>query len=71
VRALMQVFLEEKNWEGCGGLELNDEIRITIAARRACSFWGSPTTTIAMSSRFSSTPPPSSSPSVNLESSSA
>jgi MtfA peptidase len=35
LRALMQVFLEEKNWEGCGGLELTDEIRITIAAQ-AC-----------------------------------
>ncbi len=31
----MQVFLEEKNWEGCGGLDLTDEIRVTIAAQ-AC-----------------------------------
>ncbi len=33
--ATMQVFLEEKHWEGCGGLDLTDEIRVTIAAQ-AC-----------------------------------
>jgi MtfA peptidase len=33
--AMVQVFLEEKQWEGCGGLELTDEIRVTIAAQ-AC-----------------------------------
>jgi Mlc titration factor MtfA (ptsG expression regulator) len=32
---LIQVFLAEKNIEGCGGLELTDEIRVTIAAQ-AC-----------------------------------
>jgi Mlc titration factor MtfA (ptsG expression regulator) len=31
----LQVFLAEKNFEGCGGLELTDEIRVTIAAQ-AC-----------------------------------
>jgi Mlc titration factor MtfA (ptsG expression regulator) len=31
----MQVFLSEKHFEGCGGLELTDEIRVTIAAQ-AC-----------------------------------
>ena len=31
----MQVFLAEKNFEGCGGLELTEEIRVTIAAQ-AC-----------------------------------
>jgi len=31
----VQVFLDEKHFEGCGGLELTDEIRITIAAQ-AC-----------------------------------
>jgi Mlc titration factor MtfA (ptsG expression regulator) len=31
----VQVFLSEKIFEGCGGLELTDEIRITIAAQ-AC-----------------------------------
>lgn len=35
LQAMMQVFLEEKQWEGCGGLDLNDEIRVTIAAQ-AC-----------------------------------
>lgn len=33
--AMIQVFVEEKQWEGCGGLMLSDEIRITIAAQ-AC-----------------------------------
>lgn len=28
----IQVLLAEKNFEGCGGLNLNDEIRVTIAA---------------------------------------
>jgi Mlc titration factor MtfA (ptsG expression regulator) len=31
----IQVFLAEKHFEGCGGLELTDEIRLTIAAQ-AC-----------------------------------
>lgn len=31
----IQVFLAEKHFEGCGGLELTDEIRVTIAAQ-AC-----------------------------------
>src|ERR1700682_255356 len=31
----IQVFLVEKNFEGCAGLEINDEIRVTIAAQ-AC-----------------------------------
>ncbi len=31
----VQVFLAEKRFEGCGGLELDDEIRLTIAAQ-AC-----------------------------------
>jgi len=35
LHATMQVFLEEKLWEGCGGLDLTDEIRVTIAAQ-AC-----------------------------------
>jgi Mlc titration factor MtfA (ptsG expression regulator) len=35
LHAMIQVFVEEKNWEGCGGLELTDEIRVTIAAQ-AC-----------------------------------
>lgn len=35
LRAMIQVFLDEKLWEGCGGLDLTDEIRVTIAAQ-AC-----------------------------------
>ncbi|MBU1700417.1 MAG: zinc-dependent peptidase [Candidatus Eisenbacteria bacterium] len=31
----IQVFLAEKHFEGCGGLEITDEIRVTIAAQ-AC-----------------------------------
>jgi Mlc titration factor MtfA (ptsG expression regulator) len=31
LRDLVQVFIAEKNWEGCGGLELTDEMRVTIA----------------------------------------
>jgi Mlc titration factor MtfA (ptsG expression regulator) len=31
----IQVFMAEKRFEGCGGLELDDEIRVTIAAQ-AC-----------------------------------
>lgn len=29
----LQVLIAEKNWEGCGGLTLDDEIRVTIAAQ--------------------------------------
>lgn len=32
----IQVFLAEKRFEGCGGLEMTDEIRVTIAAQ-ACT----------------------------------
>jgi Mlc titration factor MtfA (ptsG expression regulator) len=35
LRALIQVFIEEKNWEGAGGLEITDEMRVTISAQ-AC-----------------------------------
>jgi Mlc titration factor MtfA (ptsG expression regulator) len=31
----MQVFLAEKNFEGCGGLELTEEMKVTVAAQ-AC-----------------------------------
>jgi MtfA peptidase len=31
LRDLVQVFVAEKHWEGCGGLELDDDIRVTIA----------------------------------------
>ncbi len=29
----VQVLVAEKHWEGCGGLELNDEIVVTVAAQ--------------------------------------
>ena len=35
LRGLIQVFLAEKIFEGCGGLEVTDEIKVTIAAQ-AC-----------------------------------
>jgi hypothetical protein len=35
LRVLVQVFVAEKNWEGAGGLEIDDEVRITISAQ-AC-----------------------------------
>jgi Mlc titration factor MtfA (ptsG expression regulator) len=35
LEGLVQVFLDEKYFEGCGGLEMTDEIRVTIAAQ-AC-----------------------------------
>ena len=35
LRRLVQVFVAEKNWEGCGGLALTEEMQVTIAAQ-AC-----------------------------------
>jgi Mlc titration factor MtfA (ptsG expression regulator) len=35
LRGLIQIFLDEKHFEGCGGLTLTDTIRVTIAAQ-AC-----------------------------------
>jgi len=35
LRELVQIFVAEKHWEGCGGLELTDEMKVTIAAQ-AC-----------------------------------
>jgi Mlc titration factor MtfA (ptsG expression regulator) len=32
LRSNIQVFMAEKNFEGCGGLEMTDEIKVTIAA---------------------------------------
>src|SRR6516164_6254171 len=31
----LRIFIAEKNWEGCGGLIMTDEIKVTIAAQ-AC-----------------------------------
>ena len=35
LQGLINIFLDEKDFEGCGGLDMNDEIRVTIAAE-AC-----------------------------------
>ncbi len=35
LKQLVQVFVAEKHWEGLAGLEMNDEVRVTIAAQ-AC-----------------------------------
>ena len=32
LRRQIQIFVAEKNWEGCNGLELTEEMRVTIAA---------------------------------------
>ena len=39
---LVQVFVAEKNWEGCGGLDLTDEIRTTIAGHACILLMGIP-----------------------------
>lgn len=35
IRRLVQVFVEEKTWEGCRGIEVTDEMKVTIAGQ-AC-----------------------------------
>lgn len=35
LRDMVQVFVAEKNWEGCGGLTLTDEMKVVVAAQ-AC-----------------------------------
>ena len=35
LRRLIRIFVAEKNWEGCGGLMMTDEIKVSIAAQ-AC-----------------------------------
>jgi len=42
LRALIQVFIAEKHWEGAGGLELTDEIRVTISAQACLLLLGLP-----------------------------
>ncbi|MCP3966134.1 MAG: zinc-dependent peptidase [Lentisphaerae bacterium] len=32
LRARVMIFLDEKEFEGCGGMEINDEMKVTIAA---------------------------------------
>lgn len=33
LRDFVRIFVAEKSWEGCGGLAMTDEIRVTIAAQ--------------------------------------
>lgn len=42
VRDFVRIFVAEKVWEGCGGLVLNDEIRVTIAAQAGLLVLGLP-----------------------------
>ena len=42
LQALIQVFIAEKNWESAGGLELTDEIRVTISAQACLLLLGLP-----------------------------
>lgn len=42
LRDLVRIFVAEKRWEGCGGLVLDDEIRVTIAARACLLLLGRP-----------------------------
>jgi Mlc titration factor MtfA (ptsG expression regulator) len=42
LRGHIQVFLAEKRFEGCGGLEMTDEIRLTIAAGACILLLGRP-----------------------------
>ena len=36
----LKIVVAEKNWEGCGGLAMTDEIRVTIAAQAAIMLLG-------------------------------
>jgi Mlc titration factor MtfA (ptsG expression regulator) len=40
LKGLITVFMEEKTYEGCAGLELTDEIRLTIAAQASILMLG-------------------------------
>src|SRR5262245_45493120 len=40
LRRAVQIIVAEKEWEGCRGLELTDEIRVTIAALMAILILG-------------------------------
>ncbi len=42
LRGLIQVFIAEKQWEGAGGLEVDDEIRVTISAQACLLLLGLP-----------------------------
>ena len=34
-RRLIQVLIDEKNWEGCDGLEITDQVKVTVASQAA------------------------------------
>src|SRR5262245_17052112 len=38
----LRIFIAEKNWEGCNGLRITDEIRVTIAAQACLLVLGLP-----------------------------
>ncbi|MBN1441432.1 MAG: zinc-dependent peptidase [Planctomycetes bacterium] len=40
LRDILRILIAEKDWEACGGLEINDEIRVTIAAQAALMLLG-------------------------------
>lgn len=40
LRETLAVLVDEKHWEGCGGLELTDEIIVTVAAQAALLLLG-------------------------------
>jgi hypothetical protein len=40
LRDITKVLVREKNWEGCRGLEMTDEVRVTIAAQAAMLLLG-------------------------------
>jgi Mlc titration factor MtfA (ptsG expression regulator) len=40
LRRVVQIIVAEKNWEGCRGLEMSDEIRVTVAALAAILILG-------------------------------
>lgn len=41
LQGLIQIFLDEKLFEGCGGLQLTDEIKVTVAAQACILLLGS------------------------------
>jgi Mlc titration factor MtfA (ptsG expression regulator) len=42
LRDLLRLFIAEKNWEGCRGLAMTDEIKVTIAAQACLMLLGLP-----------------------------
>lgn len=40
LRRFVQIFVAEKNWEGCNGLVITDEVKVTIAAQVALLTFG-------------------------------